>query len=142
VLRSAAFYDSSVLVPLCVPQLFSPRSLSLWSRYRAVVWWATQVEVASALARLLRRREISADAHSLAHRQAKLLAEAWRVVEPTGDVASGACYILERYPLRAADALQLAAALAWCEGKAQGNVFLTFDERLKEAAVAVGFTVE
>jgi predicted nucleic acid-binding protein len=46
------------------------------------------------------------------------------------------------HPLSAADALQLAAALEWCEGKPQGNVFLTFDRRLREAAGLAGFTLE
>jgi predicted nucleic acid-binding protein len=44
--------------------------------------------------------------------------------------------------LRAADALQLAAALAWCEGHLNGNVFLTLDRRFREAAGLAGFTLE
>jgi hypothetical protein len=46
------------------------------------------------------------------------------------------------HPLRAADAMQLAAALEWCEGKPKGNVFLTFDKRLSEAAGLAGFALE
>jgi len=61
---------------------------------------------------------------------------------PTDKLARGARNLLERYPLRAADALQLAAALEWCEGKPAGNVFLTFDRRLGEAAGLAGFTLE
>jgi predicted nucleic acid-binding protein len=106
------------------------------------VWWATHVEIASALVRLLRRQEITASDHAHALLQAEGLASLWRVVEPSAKVAHDARSLLELYPLRAADALQLAAAMEWCEGKAKGNVFLTFDLRLREAAGLAGFTVE
>jgi predicted nucleic acid-binding protein len=106
------------------------------------VWWATHVEIASALVRLLRRQEITAIDHVHALRQAEGLANLWRVVEPSAKVARNARALLEIYPLRAADALQLAAALEWCEGKPKENVFLTFDQRLREAAGQAGFTLE
>ena len=47
--------------------------------------------------------------------------------------------LLERYDLRAADALQLAAALGWCENAPRGRVFLTADQKLREAALLSGF---
>ena len=50
--------------------------------------------------------------------------------------------ILEKYSLRADDALQLAAALEWCEGEPSGQVFLTADRRLADAAKLAGFTLE
>jgi hypothetical protein len=49
---------------------------------------------------------------------------------------------VELSALRAADALQLSAALQWCEGEPEGNVFLSFDQRLGEAAGRVGFALE
>jgi predicted nucleic acid-binding protein len=106
------------------------------------VWWATHVEIVSALVRLLRRQEITADGYRQAVLQADALANLWRVIEPSAKVAREARALVELYPLRAADALQLAAALAWCEGKPQGNVFLTFDRQLREAAGLAGFTLE
>jgi hypothetical protein len=49
-------------------------------------------------------------------------------------------------PLRrsgwSADALQLAAALEWCEGAPQGRVFLTADLKLREAALFSDFDVK
>jgi predicted nucleic acid-binding protein len=42
------------------------------------------------------------------------------------------------HPLRAADALQLAAALEW-SGNASGT-FITYDERLRDSASREGFT--
>jgi hypothetical protein len=48
-----AFWDSSALVPLCVGQSLTPGAVGLYRTYEVVVWWATPVEIASALARLL-----------------------------------------------------------------------------------------
>jgi uncharacterized protein len=42
--------------------------------------------------------------------------------------------------MRAADALQLAAALVWCDEQPQGEVFVTLDERLADTARREGFT--
>jgi hypothetical protein len=42
--------------------------------------------------------------------------------------------------LRAADALQLAAALVWCQGDPLQHGFVCLDQRLREAARREGFT--
>jgi hypothetical protein len=47
--------------------------------------------------------------------------------------------LVERYDLRAADSFQLAAALEWCEGIPQGHVFLSTDQKLRDAALLSGF---
>jgi predicted nucleic acid-binding protein len=112
------------------------------SKYRLAVWWSTQVEITSALVRLLREQIISPSEYAHATLQAEGLASLWNVVAPSEKLALDARALLGRYPLRAADALQLAAALAWCEGKPKGNVFLTIDRRLREAAGLAGFTLE
>ena len=43
--------------------------------------------------------------------------------------------------LRAADALQLAAALVWCRQRPHGRAFVVADDGLSDAAEAEGFTV-
>lgn len=141
-LEPVAFWDSSVLVPLCVEQASTARAYRLRSKYQMAVWWATQVETASALARQLRQQEITSGDHAHALLQVQGLANLWRVIQPSANILATACSLLELYPLRAADALQLAAALEWCEGKPKGRVFLSFDQRLREAAMLAGFTVE
>ncbi len=40
--------DAGALVPLCVRQSITPRTIALYKAYDAVVWWATPVEIASA----------------------------------------------------------------------------------------------
>jgi predicted nucleic acid-binding protein len=139
---TVAFWDASVLVTLCVNQTPTPQAILFQRKYRIAVWWATHVEIASALASSLRRQEITPNEFAQAKLQADGLARLWDVIEPSAKIALDARTLLERYPLRAADALQLAAALEWCEGKPKSNVFLSFDRRLREAAGLAGFTLE
>jgi len=49
---------------------------------------------------------------------------------------------LERFPIRAADALHLGAALIWCNQKPRGRLFVCNDRRLGDAARQSGFTVD
>jgi predicted nucleic acid-binding protein len=142
VLKPVAFWDASVLVTLCVTQTPTPQALLFERKYWIAVWWATHVEIASALAQLLRQKQITSSDYAHGKQQAQHLANIWRIVAPSAKIALEARVLLERSPLRAADALQLAAALEWCEGKPSGKVFLTFDLRLREAARLAGFTLE
>jgi hypothetical protein len=49
--------------------------------------------------------------------------------------------VLRAHPLRAADALQLAAAIAAADGSPASMSFLTLDDRLGDAASREGFPV-
>jgi predicted nucleic acid-binding protein len=136
---TSAFWDASALVPLCVVQGATPSVVSLYKSYPAAVWWATPVEIASALARLVRTREISSSEYTKARQVAAALADEWSVIQPSNALRDQAMRLVDRYDLKAADALQLAAALQWCENIPQGKVFLATDQRLREAAVLSGF---
>lgn len=116
-LKPVAFWDASVLVTLCVRQAGTPEALGFESKYRIAVWWATHVEIASDLAQLLRQQKIIAVEYAQAKLQAEGLANLWDVIEPSAELAREARTLPERFALRAADALQLAAALEWCEGR-------------------------
>jgi predicted nucleic acid-binding protein len=70
---------------------------------------------------------------------AKRLADSWSVIQPSDGLRAKAAQLVERYDLRAADTFQLAAALAWCEDAPQGCIFLTADQKLREAALLSGF---
>jgi hypothetical protein len=142
VLKPVAFWDSSALIPLCVTQSQTSEARTLFESYGVVAWWATEVEMMSGLTRLDRTGQISHYRFLDGKQIAQEIVHGWLSVGSTGSIAVNACSLLELYPLRAADALQLAAALEWCEGRPQGNVFLTFDKRLREAAALVGFTLE
>lgn len=137
--REAAFWDSSALVPLCVHQSVTPHVIALYQNYDAVVWWATPVEIASALARLARMGVLNASQRTHAQRLSRNLAQVWSVIQPSEALRSNATQLVDRYELRAADALQLAAAVEWCENHPKNHVFLATDQRLQEAAMLHGF---
>lgn len=67
------------------------------------------------------------------------LRRAWRELQPTEALRARAETFLMSYPLKAADALQLAAAWIWCLGNPQTYVFISGDATLLEAARRVGF---
>ncbi len=138
-MRAGAFWDASALLPLCVRQSITSTAIALYRNYDAIVWWATPVEIASALARLVRMRQLDSADWTKARKLAKELAQLWYVIQPSVELRAKAIEVLDRFDLRAADSLQLAAALEWCEDIPQGRVFLTADQRLGEAAMLSGF---
>ena len=140
--KKAAFWDTSAIVPLCTQQPRSAGALHQFSCYDLVVWCATPVEIISALARLLRLSQISAAEFAGAKQQAEKLSGDWKAMSFTPQLLKSACLLLELHPLRAADALQLAAALEACEHQPRGYTFITADQRLAEAARQTGFSVE
>jgi predicted nucleic acid-binding protein len=134
------YWDSSGIVALLVNQPGAEACLELARVDPAmVVWWGTSVECEAALGRLARTGEV-AEAALPALRKALAQME-WREVAPRQAVRDGAASILRRHPLKAGDALQLAAALAWSSETAPGRAFVTLDRRLRKAALAEGFEV-
>jgi len=137
--RRSAFWDASALVPLCVTQSLTPKSISLYQNYEVVVWWATPIGIASALARLVRIQQLDSSGWIKSRKLAEALADSWSVIRPTQAIQGNAIQLVNRFGLKAGDALQLAAALDWCEDLPNGEVFLTADQKLREAAVISGF---
>lgn len=70
-----------------------------------------------------------------------LLADTWRETRPYDDLRLLASLLSRDHPLKAADALQLAAALRWCEGNTRGAGFVCLDNQLRRAASEEGFDV-
>lgn len=62
-------------------------------------------------------------------------------VSPASELRDRAVRLLDLHPLSAADALQLAAALDWCEERTTGAGFVCLDQRLRAAAMREGFDV-
>lgn len=104
-----------------------------------IVWWGTEVECASAVARLERKRIASREATVSALERLHDLKSAWQEIEPSEQVRRTARRLLRVHPLRAGDALQLAAALVACESDAASLELVSLDERLVEAADREGF---
>ena len=136
------FWDSSAIVPIVCAESTSPRCRA-WLRTDPIilVWALAAIEVISALAR--RRREGVLDAVRFADGKQRLLKleRAWNEVGQYDAVRGRARRLLETHPLRAADALHLAAALVAVEERPARLEFVTFDERLAEAAAKEGFAI-
>lgn len=136
------FWDSSALVPLLVRE---PASAAVTREYERdpdiVAWWATDIECASALARLERDAALDNAGVSDALRRLDLLAAAWQEIQPGSSVRRVAMRLLRVHPLRAADALQLGAALIASENEPATLSLVTLDERLAQAAEREGFAV-
>jgi predicted nucleic acid-binding protein len=106
-----------------------------------LVWWATEVECASAIARLEREGALALPAARDAFDRLKRLAEGWHEVEPGDDVREAAVRFLRVHPLRAAGALQLAAAFVAAERRPPSLEMVTLDDRLAMAARKEGFAL-
>ena len=136
------FWDSSAIIPLCVDEAPSVRVKRLAEEDSAlIVWWGTPIECYSALARRRREEMITSTDEELAQYALALLLEAWTEIEASRDVREAALRILRRHPLRAADSLQLAAALVWANWRPAGHEFICLDQRLRDAAHYEGFTL-
>jgi predicted nucleic acid-binding protein len=139
--KTTAFWDSSALVPLCIRQAGSRQAQLYLRKFDLVVWWGTYVEVHSAVCRLHRERLINDANKQGALARLRLLSRGWREVGPDDQVRDLAAESLDKYVLRAADALQLAASLIWCQKRPSRRDFVSADRRLLQAAAAAGFSV-
>jgi predicted nucleic acid-binding protein len=136
------FWDASAVLPLLVPE----RRSKVLAGYlkedpAAAVWWGTRVECASALARLERETRLSGADAGRARQRLDEAALEWTEVPPIERVRDQAMRLLRLHPLRAADALQLAAALVMSEHEPKTLPFVTLDHQLAEAAGREGFPV-
>lgn len=105
-----------------------------------VVWWSARVEVRSALERLRRVAALSPGAYDASRRGLDALLPTWREIQPAEPLRELAALQLERFDLRASDALHLAAALIWSGQKPRKRLFVCNDVRLGDAARRAGFT--
>ncbi|HLB37629.1 MAG TPA: type II toxin-antitoxin system VapC family toxin [Gemmatimonadales bacterium] len=136
------FWETSALIPLCVEEPGSAQAKALLEADPDVaVWWGTPVEQASGLARRVRDGTMSAEDEAEARTVLDRMAATWLVVTPSTPVLDRAVRLVRTHPLRAADALHLAAALTWSGQSPAGRVFVTLDQRLRDAALREGFRV-
>jgi predicted nucleic acid-binding protein len=136
------YWDTSGILPLIVDEPARERLLELYQQDSQVVaWWATSVEMACVVARREREGRISAAEAETALKAAKRLAAAWHEVVPSDAVRRTAERLLRVHPLRAADSMQLAAALIAANHDPATLELVCFDSRLSAAARREGFTV-
>jgi uncharacterized protein len=136
------FWDASAIMPLLVAEPSTRRLQTLAAKDSAMlVWWGSEVECVSALSRLERDGALAAPGMALALRQLRQLAGGWHEVDPSDAIREAAERFLRVHPLRAADALQLAAAFLAAERRPASLEMVTLDERLALAARKEGFPV-
>lgn len=136
------FWDASAIVPLLMTEPTTRTVQALAARDPAMlVWWASEVECASAVARLEREGALDESAVTQAFDRLKHLANGWHVVDPSDSIREAAVRFLRVHPLRAADALQLGAAFIAAERRPSSLDVVTLDDRLAAAGRKEGFVV-
>jgi len=134
------FWDASAIVPLLMTDPTTKAVQTLAEKDPImIVWWATEVECASAIARLERDDSLDEAAATKAYHRLRQLSHSWHEVDPSDPVREAAVRFLRVHPLRAADALQLAAAFIAAERRPLSLELVTLDERLAAAARKEGF---
>ena len=134
------YWDTSAILPLLTQEAGTPRRLrQLEEDPQIVTWWATRLECVSAFSRLLGESALNEDAYEQVLRDLQVLSAGWVEVQPTDRLRHRAMRLLRVHPLRAADALQLAAALIVSGENPQTLPFACSDPRLERAARAEGF---
>jgi len=136
------FWDSSAVIPLIAEEPARERMLELLEQDpQMLAWWATPVEVTSAMARREREGRLTAGEMAAGLATFHDLADAWHVIVPSDTLRRTAERLLRVHPLRAADSLQLAAAFIAADRDPKNLEIVCLDERLATAARREGFTV-
>lgn len=136
------FWDSSAIIPLCLEQQHTAMAQKLLREDSAIVaWWGTVVECCSAFSRLRRESVLSQSQEDSVRQFLSALSSRWTEVQPGGELRTVAVQLLLLHNLRAADSLQLAAALVWADKIPDGSRFVCLDSRLRDVARKEGFTL-
>ena len=139
---TAAFWDSSAIVPLCCHQTKTTSARQAARAFpQQIVWWGSRVEAVSAFSRLVREHALGEEERAQTVRRLRHLCERWSEIQPVDEVRELALRLLPEHPIRSADALQLAAALLWCGGRTRERPFIVGDGALAAAAAAEGFHI-
>ena len=136
------FWDTSAIIPLLIDEPVRGHLLQLLENDPlALVWWVTPVDIASALARREREKILAASEVTAALTTMQQFASRWHEIVPSDAVRRTAQRLLRTHALRAADSLQLAAALVAADNNPASLDIVCLDARLGGAARREGFAV-
>jgi predicted nucleic acid-binding protein len=136
------FWDTSAIVPLLTREAGTSRATkAIEDDPEMIVWWGTRIECVSALARYAREHGMEVADLARASERLAVLADRWSEILPGEALRSTAERILRTHPLRAADAMQLAAALVASDDQPGTLPFISLDARQRDAARREGFPV-
>ncbi len=134
------FWDASAIIPLLVDEpARGPLLKVLQEDPEILAWWGTTLEVACALARREREKLLAAAEVEAALATVHQLADGWHEIVPSVSVRRTAERLLRVHALRAADSLQLAAALVAADHDPTTLEIVCLDARLATAARREGF---
>lgn len=134
------FWDSSAVIPLVLTESRREELLALLDDDAVMVaWWGTRIECTAAIARREREGALAVRDAAAALDNLRRLAAQWQEILPTDPMLATAERLLRVHPLRAADSLQLAAAIVAAEREPATLEFVSLDDRLNEAATREGF---
>ena len=134
------FWDSSALVPLFLeePASSSARTIARADPY-FIVWTLAPVEIWGAACRRRRAGDIDETTLAAIRKRIAKRAAGWSLMPDSAALRSEVERVLHEHDLRAADALQLAAAVVAFGGAPRKRPFVCADDRLLAAARAEGF---
>src|SRR5207249_3239735 len=135
------FWDSSAVVSLLTKDVPVPLAPLARDGVGLSTWWGGRVECHSALRRQAREGRIAAGALPRPLADVDRLPARSHEVLPSDPLRALACELVDRHPLRAGDALQLAAAVTERSRSNFRMEFVCLDRRLRRAAVREGFAV-
>jgi predicted nucleic acid-binding protein len=134
------FWDTSAVVALCINEPASEGVRAILSKDpQMAAWWGTPIECWSALARRRREGWLKLREEDAAREILRSLSQSWLEIQPSEEVRAQAGRLLRVHAVRAADALQLAAALAWAGSPMAGEI-VALDQRIRETARLEGLT--
>lgn len=135
------FWDASAVLALIANQHGAEAVKVAHGDPSVMLWWGTGTECVSGLCRLRREGRLSdSDLRDMMSELDDMLSSADEI-EPSDAVRTTARRLLCTHPLRAADALQLAAAIVWADKPSADHGFVCLDQRLRQSAATEGFRV-
>lgn len=134
------FWDSSAVMALLVLEPQTARMTELLQEDQAMaVWWSCRIECTSGIRRRERAGTMNSEISAKSLLRLDAIAGGWSEILPGNRLRSHAERLLATHPLRAADALQLAAAIEWRRDPGAKPDFVCLDDRLTDAASREGF---
>src|SRR5580658_826147 len=136
------FWDASAIIALIADEPGREILLEVLDRDPDIIaWWGTSIEIASSIARREREKVLDYTQVETALSKTREFAESWHEIVPSVSVRRTAERLLRLHPLRAADSLQLAAALIAADHDPTTLEFVCLDARLSVAARREGFRI-
>jgi len=135
------FWDASAIVPLLVAEASTRRLQAIAARNSGMLCGG---DPRSSAFRPWPGSNVTAHSGrglSFSLKRLRQLSAGWHEIDPSDAVREAAARFLRVHPLRAADALQLAAAFLGSERRPASLELVTLDDRLATAARKEGFTV-